>query len=64
MKKIETFKNHEEYFYSSSRGNYMTTTWAKDKAEAFINRTDVEVLSIHYAGGKDDAIMIIYKEIK
>ena len=40
----------------------MTATWAKDKAEEFINRTDIEVLSIHYGGGSDDAIMVVYKE--
>ena len=64
MKKIAIFKNHEEYFYNSSGSGYVTATWAQDEAEEFINRTDIEVLSIHYAGGNDDAIMIIYEEIK
>ena len=40
-----------------------TTTWAQDEAEEVINRGDVDVLSISYAGGQDNAIMIVYREV-
>jgi hypothetical protein len=62
MKKIAIFKNHEEYHVNPSGSTYMTATWARGEAEEFINRTDIKVLSIHYGGGSDDAIMIIYEE--
>jgi hypothetical protein len=47
-----------------SGSGYVTGTWAQTEAEKFINRNDIKVLSIQYAGGRDDAIMVIYKEIK
>lgn len=62
MKKIAIFKNQEEYHVNPSGSTYVTGTWARVEAEEFINRTDIEVLSINYAGGKDDAIMIVYEE--
>lgn len=73
MKKVVIFKNHEEYCANLSGSSdskhmtatcYMTATWAKDELEKFINRSDIEVLSIHYTGGSDDATMVIYKEIE
>jgi hypothetical protein len=63
MKKIKIFKNHEEYCVNPSGSSYVTGTWARDEAEKFINRPDIKVLAIHYAGGRDDSIMIVYKEI-
>lgn len=64
MKKIKIFKNHEEYCVNPSGSTYVKGTWARDEAEKFINRPDVKILSIHYAGGRDENIMIVYKEIK
>jgi hypothetical protein len=64
MKKIKIFKNHEKYCVNSDGSRYITATWAKDEAEKFINRADIKVLSIKYGGGNEDAIMVIYKEIK
>ena len=64
MKKIKIFKNHEEYCVNPSGSNYIKVTWAQTKVEKFINRKDIEVLAIHYAGGSDDSIMVVYKEIK
>ena len=63
MKKIKIFKNHEEYCVNPSGSGYVKGTWAQTEAEKFINRNDIKVLSIKYAGGRDDAIMVIYKEI-
>ena len=64
MKKIKIFKNHEEYCVNPSGSSYVTGTWARDEVEKFINRSDIKVLKIQYAGGRDDAIMVVYKEIK
>lgn len=64
MKKIKIFKNHEEHHLNPSGSGYITVTWARDEAEKFINRKDIKVLSIRYAGGSDDSIMIIYERIK
>jgi hypothetical protein len=64
MKKVKIFKNHEEYCANPSGSQYMTVTWASENLEKFINRSDIEVLSIYYAGGSDDATMVIYKEIE
>lgn len=64
MKKIAIFKNHEQYCVHPSGSRYVTKTWARVEAEEFINRTDIKVLSINYGGGNDDAIMIVYEEIK
>lgn len=63
-KKIKIFKNHEKYCTNPDGSRYIKGTWARDEAEKFINRTNIKVLSIQYGGGNDDAIMIIYKEIK
>lgn len=63
-KKIKIFKNHEEYCVNPSGSSYIKGTWAHTEAEKFINRNDIKVLSIKYAGGRDDAIMVIYKKIK
>jgi hypothetical protein len=64
MKKIKIFRDHEEYCVNPSGSSYVTGTWAQNEAEEFINRKDVEVLSIHYAGGRDNQIMVIYEEIR
>lgn len=64
MKKIKIFRDHEEYYVNPSGSRYMACTWAQDKAEKFINRKDIKVLSIHYAGGQNNQIMVIYKEIR
>jgi hypothetical protein len=63
MKKIKIFKNHEEYCVNPSGSGYITATWACDEVEKFINRKDIKVLSIHYAGGSNDATMVVYEEI-
>jgi hypothetical protein len=65
MKKIEIFKNNSEIHSLPSGATYMTGTWAKVEAEAFINREDIKVLDIKYSNGFDgDAILIVYEEIK
>ena len=64
MKKVKIFKTHEEYGATPSGARYMTATFAKDAVEKFINRKDIKILSIHYAGGEKDDTMVIYREIK
>lgn len=62
MKKIKIFKNQEEHCINPSGSRYITATWARDELENFINRKDIKVLSIHYAGGSNDATMVVYEE--
>lgn len=64
MKKVKIFKTHEEYGSTpAAAARYMTATFARDEIEKFINRKDIKVLSIHYAGGEKDDTMVIYEEI-
>lgn len=63
MKKIKIFE--DKTTTTCNNGAWCCSTiWAKNEAEEFINRKDVEVLSIHYAGGRDNQIMVIYEEIR
>jgi hypothetical protein len=64
VKKIEIFKDNSEIHSLPSGATYMTCTWAKAEAEAFINREDIKVLDIKYSNGfNGDAILIVYEEI-
>jgi hypothetical protein len=64
VKKIEIFKDNSEIHSLPSGATYMTGTWAKAEAEAFINREDIKVLDIKYSNGfNGDAILIVYEAI-
>jgi hypothetical protein len=65
VKKIEIFKDNSEIHSLPSGATYMTGTWAKVEAEAFINREGIKVLDIKYSNGfNGDAILIVYEEME
>jgi hypothetical protein len=63
MKHIKIFKDQTIITRSENGLTVCSTIWAQDEAEEFINRGDVDVLTMSYAGGQDNAIMVVYREV-
>lgn len=63
MKHIKIFRDQTTITKNQSGSSSCTATWARDEAEEFINRGDVDVLSVSYAGGQDNAIMVVYRDV-
>ena len=57
--KIKSFFDHEEYCVCPGGGTYITTTWAKDKVEDFINLPNINVIDINFT---QNGIYVIYRE--